>query len=355
VIGLFTACNGGDEPSGDDGATAESEADSDSSESGTETGDGEELPPALGQFSMICEEAPTLSTGYYPSSLRARPESFGGACGLGGPQLFFSVEVQQDADLVFEVAADSFAPRLELLSAQCVPERSLACSDEASAAMSDLRAGTRIVGSVGIDPSDPALTDESLADDPLAFELKVELRAVFAQGQVCGDHLVGRCTAGTRCADDGAGVERCVAVAGDTCARALPLDLPEVGETLNFEVDLDSEAGLVGAHHLSSCGGGDTRELVYRLDRGALEALAALAGEHRVELSSPTPGVLAAARGPGCRATAELGCAEEISNQALSLDPATLAGGEDGDVHLIVEVPNGAQGVISLALAVVDA
>ena len=355
VIGLFTACNGGDAPSGDDGAMPQSEADSGGVETGSETGDAQEPPPPLGQFSPICEEAPRLSTGYYPSSLRARPDAFGGACGLGGPQLFFGVEVEQDSDLFVEVAAESFAPRLELLSAQCIPQRSLQCSDEASVAMVDLRAGTRVLGSVGIDPSDAALTDEALADDPLAFELRVELRPVFAADQVCGDHLVGRCTAGTHCAQDPTGVERCLPVAGDTCARALTLELPTVGETLALDIDLGGEAGLIDAHHVSSCGGGDTREMVYRLDRSELEALAAQVGEHRVQLSASQPGVLAAVRGPGCRAPAELDCSEEISGAPLSLDPAALVGTKDGDAYLLVELPNDAQGVISLALAVVDA
>lgn len=355
MIGLFTACNGGDEPNsqevGDDGASAEGGAES------TETGTGEpeDLPPSLGVFATNCDEALSLGTGHYASSLRGRNEDFGGACGLGGPQLFFAIEVEQDADLLVELSAESFAPRVELLSAQCVPGRSLQCSDASSVAMSDLRAGSRILGSVGIDPDDPALSDEGLAEDPLAFELRVELQPVLAEEQLCGEHVIGRCTAGTRCAPSEEGPQRCLPVAGDTCSRALTLSLPAVGETLALDIDLEAEAGLVGAHHASSCGGGDTRELVYRLDRGALEALAAQVGEHRVELTSQTPGVLAALRGPGCRASAELSCSEEISAQALSLDPATLVGGPDGDPYLLVELPDDAQGVISLALAVVDA
>jgi hypothetical protein len=354
---LFPACGGGDAsedagqaPSEEAGADEGAPEETESGETG-ETGGAASDP---GEFASNCNEAPIFSPGLYEGALRGADEDFGGACGLGGPQVFFAVDVQSRSDLFMAVHAETFTPRVELLSAQCVEGNAYQCRDASPATLYSVRGGTRIVGSIGIDPLDPALLEEG-GDDPLAFQLEIDLRPVYAQGEPCGPNTIGRCDGGLSCEIAQDGYRRCEVLEGDTCARALEVDLPPPGSTTALELDLSADPGKAGDRHEHSCTGVRSRDWVYRLDRAQLEDLAALEGEHRIELSSAYPELGAAVRGPGCRASDERACTQEISTATLSVDPAALTQGPDGDAYIFVELPDDAEGVISLALAVVDA
>lgn len=355
--GLFTACGGGDEPlaSSDSAASDGSDADEGQEEESTETGASDSLPDP-GAFADLCLDAPILVPGLHPGALRGREDELDGACGLGGPQVFFSVDLDSDADLFVTAHAESFVPRIELLRAACEPGYGYQCRDASPATLYGVRGGTRIVGSVGIDPLDPALEAMEGQDaDPLVFELEIDIRPIYGEGEPCGANTIGRCDGGLTCEIAPDGYERCAVLLGDTCARALSVELPAPGAVTELDLDLTGEPGKAGDRHQHSCGGLRSRDWVYRIDRLALESLAALPGEHRVELSSSQAGLSAALRGPGCISAAERACAEEISLMPLSLDPEQLIAGPDGDTYLIVELPQEGEGVISLALAVVDA
>ena len=208
---------------------------------------------------------------------------------------------------------------------------------------------------MGVDPLDPIFdTPEGLAD-PLIFELIVDRRGVFGEGDPCGANTVGRCDGGLSCEIAPDGYERCIALPGDNCASALALDLPQPGQSVQVELDLDAAVGRAGDRHHQSCTGNRQRDWVYRIDRHSLEALEAVPGDHLIELQSSAEGVGIALRAPGCRLSEEQACAEEISAAALAVPVQSLVSERDGDAYLIVELPADAQGVISLALSVVDA
>jgi len=240
--------------------------------------------------------------------------------------------------------------------AACEPGYGYQCRDASPATLYGVRGGTRIVGTIGIDPLDPALeTMEGEEADALLFELEIDIRPIYGEGEACGVNTIGRCDGGLICEIAPDGYERCAALPGDTCARALSVALPNPGAVTQLALDLTGEPAKAGDRHQHSCGGLHRRDWVYRIDRLALEALAALPGEHRIELSSSHGGLTAALRAPGCVSGAERACAPEISETPLSLDPQQLIAGPDGDAYLIVELPPESEGVISLNLSVVDA
>lgn len=358
-LSLFLACGGGNAE--DTGASAgattkpgEADGMSGMSEGETETG-GEEGGPSPGPFAEACEDAPVLEPGRVRGNLRGRSEQFGGACGLGGPELFFAVELPQRADVIIDVVGADFAPRLEWTNADCLVEPTFACSFASTFVAYDVAAGSKLRFSVGIDPDAPALAVpfDPTRPDPLDFDLSLGLRAVLQAGQPCADPQgqaseLGRCGGALVCGDDGL----CGELPSNACANALPIVLAEPGQSSSLSVDAEEGFTDVHAH---SCAGQRLAERVFAIDRGQLESFAG----QELEISQtapvgPDPGVAMAIRAPGCLAEHEIACAADLLNGPVRVPVDDLLTPGVGAAYLFADIPDGADGVISLSVAVVD-
>lgn len=290
-------------------------------------GQPEELRP-----SDLCSEAPIVSSGRWPGTLALASGEFGGACGEGGRDVFYKVQVPFRADLRVEAFGVGFVPRVGLLPQECLPDREFSCAEGLPALVPDVPAGSEVVIAIGIDPDDPALEGPSEFDDPLAFAVDVNLRRVLMEGEFCLPPQRGRCVSGTACLpgeDDEPGEEafRCRAVPGETCAEPIDWDAGDPLVIDSSEVHSDD--------HDHSCTGLRRPERVMRLSLGA-----EVDGAGALEISSDRSDVGLALRAPGCFEQDEIACTAEGSTQTIELvDPGgyRLAG---VDPLLFVELPD---------------
>jgi hypothetical protein len=286
---------------------------------GTDTDGNAELEPGAD----ICIAAASVGDGVFSGDLRGKGSNNGGACELGGPDVFFGVDVPFRADVMLWARGAGYEPRVGVRHSDCTArfaDVGLLCVSGIPGWIEDIALGTRLIVSVGIDPGDPALA----GDAALPFEFEVAFRPVLEEGERCEPQSVGRCESGTHCmldpSGDGSGPAICVAVAGDTCASALPLSV-EPGST---EVEISADAIHGDAHH-HACTGARTAERVYRV-----QLAGDLGPDARVDVEAPFAEGLAV-RGPGCLSEQELACAA------------------DGDVlpppsfYLFVELPDAAE------------
>ncbi len=281
--------------------------------------DGSALEPGAD----ICLAAAPVGQGIHRGDLRGKESNNGGACERGGPDVFFDVDVPLRADVMFWARADDFEPRVGVRHGDCAArfdDAGLLCASGLPGWVLDVDVGTRLIASVGIDPSAPALA----GTEPLPFELEIAFRRVLAEGDRCEPASVGRCEIGTRCAAQGGAAATCIAVPGDTCRSALPLTL-RPGTTV---VEIPSEAIHADAHD-HACAGARTPERVHRI---ALEG--DLGPDARIEVEAAfAEGV--AVRGPGCLPEEELACAADGDTLVLAAPPPFF--------YLFTELPDAAE------------
>lgn len=283
-----------------------------------------------------CELAPEIGAGRHYGSLRGNAAELSGACGLGGPDGFFRLEVTRRSDVWLQGYGVGFVPRVGVLPHACTSEwasRTLLCTEGVGSWLLDVAAGSSLVVSIGTDEDDPLLDQPppTQGPDPLGFALDVELRNVLEPGEPCQPPGVGRCGSGTACLpippeedvpDAPPGPSVCTVLEGDTCETAVVVAV-NTGVTV---VEIDPATPQTDAH-AHSCGGARRRERVLRLELPG-------DGPHAVEARVDRPGVGLALRAPGCSVEDERGCVDPDGT------PAVLAVEVSGDAaFLFVELP----------------
>ncbi|MEX1366143.1 MAG: hypothetical protein AB1Z98_23665 [Nannocystaceae bacterium] len=302
---------------------------------GPDTSTGQVDEPSR-EASDQCELAPIIGAGTHYGSLRGTGSELGGACGQGGPDAFFRLDVPRRSDVQLRGLGAGFSPRVGVLPNDCVAQwetRTLLCSQGVGTWALDVAGGSSLVVSVGIDAEDPALGQPPpmLGADPLSFALEVRLRNVLDEGDPCEPADRGRCGSGTTCMpsppppDDPQGPPGpavCTALDGDTCDSAVDVALG-AGSSL---VQIDPAAPQTDAHE-HSCGGARRRERVLRLSLPGT-------GPHALRVRSDWAPLGLALRGPGCLPADELGCAidDVQAPELLAEIPADVA-------LLFVELP----------------
>lgn len=274
---------------------------------GTSTG---EVEPPTQEGSDLCALAPIVGAGTHYGSLRAHAVSLGGACGEGGPDAFFRLEVPRRSDVQLRGLGSGFSPRVGVLPHACVDEwdtRQLHCDHGAGTWLLDVAAGSSLVVAVGIDGDHPilGLPPPTAGPDPLSFSLEVKLRNVLEIGDACEPEGRGRCTSGAACLptpppeDDPQGQPGpavCTAIEADTCDSAVSLELAEGSNWVEIDpVTLHTDA------HAHSCGGARQRERVLRLVMPG-------SGPYGLEVRGDRPELGFAIRSPGCGPAEERAC-----------------------------------------------
>lgn len=284
-----------------------------------------------------CGFAPVIGAGRHEGTLRGNASELGGACGLGGPDAFFRLEVPRRSDVRLQGQGVGFVPRVGVLPFTCSTDwihRTLACTEGVGTWLADVAEGSSLVVSVGVDEDHPALDlpPPMQGPDPLAFVLDVELRNVLEAGDPCEPSGLGRCGTGTAClptpppddeAEDEPGPAVCTTLPGDTCETALPW--PVVAGVQTMEIDPSTPQTDAHRH---SCGGARRLERVVRL-------MLPQGGPRTLEVRSDRAEVGFAVRAPGCGPEDERGCVapEEIAPAALSVEL------DGSDAFLFVELP----------------
>lgn len=319
-----------DAADGTDGGTAETAA---------------EDPRLPGEATDRCRDAPRVTEGRHLGTLRGRLSELGGACGQGGPDAFFRVEVPFRADVFVEAVGVGFEPRVGVLPAGCSNDwahRTLACTQGVGEWLLDFAPGASLVVSVGADPDEPGLQLPAPAegDDPLDFALDVVFRNVLGEGERCEPSTLGRCGTGTTCLvpsePDAAAVAVCVPLQADTCAQALPL-LLDPGTTF---VQVPSNLPHTDAH-AHSCTGAHRPDRVYELELGPS------IGPREVVVRTSASGVGLAIRAPSCLPEDEWDCAAGSAEGIAGPTEvsAVIPADADDRVFVFVElVPHGASG-----------
>lgn len=312
-----TSCRdtGGEGESADAPVQAGSTTDEGSDESGTSGG-----LPEVG--TDVCLSAPVTPPGRYEGTLAGKTPS-GGACGEGGPEVFFRIDVARRSDVRVSAQGDGFAPRLGVFGNDCaVPfgEGGLLCTTGTAGWVTDVAAGTELYVALG------ATTAEVESSRTGRYALEVSTRSVLSVGAPCGPATWGRCETGSAClgVDEDAPSE-CTEISGDRCGNAIALSVPR-GES---GVTIDDVALHTDAHH-HSCGGERTAERVYRLE------LPTVSDDAVLRISGDAVSALAA-RAPTCLLEDERGCAAS-SEATPSLD---LVGPLPDAMYLFVELPEG--------------
>lgn len=301
--------------------------------SGTETGAGTDTASGSPRDAILqdrCADARTVGAGRWYGTLADHRSSEGGSCGLGGPDAFVGLEVPIRADLRVFAQADVWIPRVGVYAGPCGNDwahRGLACTRGLPQWIQDLPAGTELHVVVGTDPDDPVLErarQEEDASNLLTFALDLAFRPVLAEGEGCAG--TGRCEAGTVCTSgESPGSETCVAVEGDTCGRAVDVEL---GPGSTFV--LVDPARPYADHHAHGCVGARRPEKVFRLRW----APGATGSAQRLTVTADAADVGLALRTPECAVEQEVACATGQDG------PARLEAGlgSAGVAYLFVEL-----------------
>ncbi len=243
----------------------------------------------------VCLSASAVTPGVYEASLQGKRSSGGGACGAGGPDVFFRIRVEHRSDLRVSALGDGFTPRVGVFGNDCAvrfEDSGLLCTSGVPGWVSDVPAGAELYVAVGASQSEI----DSSGDG--AFRLDVQARDVLSLGEPCSNEAWGRCEGGSTCAVP-AGTQDpavCTSIPGDRCGKPISLDVDR-GVTA-----LSVEPGVVHTDaHRHTCGGDRISERVYRLDLPAVsaEAILRVEGERVMVL---------AARGPTCLPEEERAC-----------------------------------------------
>lgn len=271
----------------------------------------------------VCLSADAVPPGRYEGTLEGKNGS-GGACGQGGPEVFFRIDVARRSDVRVSARGDGYQPRLGVFGNDCaVPfdEAGLLCTSGTAGWVTDVPAGAELYVALGATTAD---VEGSQTGD---YELEVSTRNVLAIGDRCGPEGWGRCETGSTClapSDDEEASTVCVEIPGDRCGNPISLYVPR-GDS---GVTIDRGEPHTDAHH-HGCGGDRTVERVYQLQLPAVSEGAVL----RVEGEAVSA---LAARAPTCLLEEELGCAASPEATA-SLE---LQGPLPRTMYLFVELPD---------------
>lgn len=250
-----------------------------------------------------------------------------GACAIDGPDVFVRRRIDRRADVTISAMgkgtteADGFVPRIAVVDATC--SNGLACAAAGlPVRLLDVAAGTELVIAVAI-----AEADVASAAVPIEATLAIAERDVLPMGAACPPAAGsdgGRCEAGTACIADDAGVSSCTAVAGDTCARAIAIDLGAEPQLATIDPAVPySDA------HAHACAGERRRDVVFDVHWDAS------AGS--LEVSSTAPGVALAARAPACTPDAERACDAGLATGARIVVPPQSM--DIASAYVFVELP----------------
>ncbi len=327
AVSVLVACGG------DDGAPAgDTAVPFDPPTGGDDDGDDGPPPIVPGEATDVCANAFSIAEGIHYGTLRARQSDLDGACGQGGPDAFFRVELARRSDVWLQARGVAFEPRVGVLGSACAPawsQQQLLCTQGVGGWVRDIAPGSSLVVSVGIAPDDPTIVSAPPTEgaDPLDFELTVKLRDVLDVGDLCEPASRGRCAAGTACVPDpDGGPATCETLPADTCATAEPLVLA-YGAT---EVTIDRRAPQSDAH-AHSCGGDRHPERVYALSLPISDDAPTLT------VRSGAPHVGFALRGNDCAPSRELACASPTPQPTAITTELPAAVGRP--VLLFVELP----------------
>lgn len=302
---------GEQDPSTPGSESTTGQVDEESSSGGEDDLDGEN----------VCLAAPRMNAGTYRGSLGGKESNGGGACGEGGPDVFFRLEVGIRSDVFVSAVGQDFEPRVGVFGNDCAArfdEFGLLCTQGVPGWILDVAAGTQLYIAVGADADviEASRTNSS-------FDLEVRTRPVLPAGELCGDAARGRCESGTVCtADVEELTQRCTVVPGDRCSTATVVNVHP--ESVALAID---DVELLGDAHVHSCGGARSAERVFRLqlppsfENGRLE----LEGEGLVGL---------AVRGPTCLPDEERACDPSPEQPSIVLSPPPAA-----DLYVFAELP----------------
>ena len=337
ALGLTSGCPG--EP-GEDPERKDDPPPSGTTDGGQGESTGEVYEPSEDATDQ-CSLAPSIGAGQHFGSLRGNVAELDGACGQGGPDAFFRLEVPRRSDVWLQGYGVGFSPRVGVLPHTCTtdwPSRTMACTQGMGTWLLDVPSGSSLVVSVGIEEDHPMLDlpPPMEGDDPLGFALDVGLRNVLSEGEPCEPPGRGRCGSGTACLippppeeepDAPPGESVCLALEGDTCGSAVPVMVEPEG--ISVEID---PASLQTDAHAHSCGGARTRERVLALQLPSVERVG-------LALRADAPGVGLALRAPGCLPADEHGCIDTGAASPPSLSVEVVG----GEAFLFVELPAGVE------------
>ncbi|MGH1345175.1 MAG: hypothetical protein ACRBN8_26675 [Nannocystales bacterium] len=258
----------------------------------------------LGAGQDVCLSAPVLPPGVYLSSLQGKRSSGGGACGQGGPDVFFRVAVERPSDVRVSAVGEGFTPRVGVFGNECAvsfEDGGLLCTSGVPGWVPDVPAGAELYVAVGASQADVDASAQG------TFQLEVQARDILSVGEACSDPAWGRCEGGTTCAVPGETGEPavCVAIPGDRCGNPMPVDVDRGLTALSVE-----SGALHTDAHRHTCGGDRISERVYRLELPAVSAEATL----RVEGQRVS---VLAARGPTCLTEEERACSADPEGLAV--------------------------------------
>ncbi|MBV1857476.1 MAG: hypothetical protein KUG77_03625 [Nannocystaceae bacterium] len=294
--------------SGDDGEASSGSSGDDVSEDGAD----------------VCLSASAVTPGAYFGSLQGKRSSGGGACGEGGPDVFFRVAVARRSDVRVSVAGDGFTPRVGVFGNDCAvrfEDSGLLCTSGVPGWVSDVPAGAELYVAVGASQAEVDASGDG------AFMLDVQARDVLSVGDACSNEAWGRCEGGTTCAVPTGTLDPavCASIPGDRCGNPIPIDVDRGATALSVE------PGVVHTDaHRHTCGGDRVSERVYRLD------LPVVSAEATLRIEGERISVLAA-RGPTCLTQEERACDTDLEG----LTAIELGGPLPGTLYLFAELPEG--------------
>lgn len=270
----------------------------------------------------VCLATLAVTPGVYFGSLQGKRSSGGGACGVGGPDIFFRIALERRSDVQVSAVGDGFTPRIGVFGNDCgvsFEDSGLLCTSGVPGWVSDVPAGAELYVAVGASQSEIDASGDG------AFRLDVHARDVLSVGEACSNEAWGRCEGGTTCAVP-AGTQDpavCISIPGDLCGDPIVADLDRGATALSVEPGVTHTDA-----HRHTCGGDRIAERVYRLD------LPAVSAEATLHIEGERVSVLAA-RGPTCLTEEERACGADLEGLAM----IDLAGPLPRTLYLFAELP----------------
>jgi hypothetical protein len=249
-------------------------------------------------------------------------------CTVDGPDVFVRRRIDRRADVTITAAGTGFVPQVAVIDGSC--SNAWVCAPAGlPAQILDVAAGTELVIAVAI-----AQDDVAAATTPVEATLAIAEREVLSAGASCPTAAGsdgGRCEAGTACVAADAGASTCTPIAGDTCGRAIEVDLGTARHVATIDPALPySDA------HAHACAGERRRDVVFRVHwDGSAGSL---------DVSTAAPGVALAARAPACTLDAAHACDDGVDDGARIVVAPHSA--DAASAYVFVELP--AEGDLAL-------